>query len=69
MLLIQQEVSHKICECSTLAQKLAYKNRHDWVRMVINLELCKQLGFGHANKWYMHQEKADLANRENKIVF
>ena len=37
-----------------LAQK-EYKNRLDYVKMVIHWELCKKLKFHHTDKWYMHK--------------
>ena len=39
-------------EYSLLAQK-EYKTRHNWVRNVIDWELCKRLKFNQANKWYL----------------
>ena len=54
-------------ECRKLAQK-EYKTRHDWVGLVINWELCKEIKFGHTGKWYMHKTESVLENVMMPIV-
>ena len=61
-------VYYIISECSKLAQKEC-KNRHDWVGLVIHLELCKRLKSDHTNKWYMHKLESILDNETHKILW
>ena len=44
-----ESINHIIRKCSKLAQK-EYKNKHDWVGKVIQLEMCKKFKFDHTNK-------------------
>jgi len=57
----EETVMHIICECTKLAQK-EHKRRHDWVGRVIHWELCKQLRFSHAGKWYEHKPESFIEN-------
>ena len=62
------KLSHIISECSKLAQKEC-NTRHDWVKNVIHLELCKKLKLDHTTKWYMHKPESILANERYKIFW
>ena len=54
-------VNHIVSECSKLAQR-DIQTRHDWVGKVIHWELCKELNFHHATKWYTHKPESVLEN-------
>ena len=57
-----------ISKCSKQSQK-EYKTRHDWVRKVIDKELCKKLKFNYTTKWHMHKLESILKNETNKILW
>ena len=59
-------INQIISEYSKLALK-EFKTRHDWLGMVINLELCKKLKFEQENKWYMHNPESILENEIHKL--
>ena len=63
----EETVMHIICECTKLAQK-EYKKRHDLVGTTIHWELCKQLEFNHADKWYEHKPESVLENEKKPVV-
>ena len=64
----EETVMHIICECTKLAQK-EYKRRHEWVGRVIHWELCKQLRFSHAGKWYEHKPESVLENEKSQLLW
>ena len=55
------------CECAKLAQK-EYKRRHDLVGTPIHWELCKQLEFNHADKWYEHRPASALEHEKSQLL-
>ena len=56
-----------ISECSKLAQKEC-KTRHNKVRKIFHLELCRKLKFDPTTKWYMHKPESVLKKDVQKIV-
>ena len=56
-----ETINHIISDCGKLAQK-EYETRHDWVRKVIQWELCRNFKFDHMNKWYMHNKESVQEN-------
>ena len=63
-----ETINHIIREFSKLAQK-EYKATYNWVRKVINWELCKKFKYNHANKWYMHNPSTVLENDTHKLLW
>ena len=63
----EETVMHIICECKKLAQK-EYKRRHDLVGTAIHWELCKQLEFNHADKWYEHKPASAFENEKSQLL-
>ena len=63
-----ETINHIINRYSKLAQK-EYKERHDWVGMVIHREMCKKFKFDHTNKWYMHNPAPVLENDTHKLLW
>ena len=61
-----ESVDH-ITECCKLVQK-EYKARHDWVKTMVNCELCKRLKFNNTNKWYLPKIDSVLENDTHKIL-
>ena len=61
-------INHIIREYSKLAQK-EYNTGHDWVRKVINRELCKKFKFDHTNKWYMHNSEFVRENETHRFLW
>ena len=64
----EETVMQTICECTTLEQK-EYKRRHDLVGTAIHWELCKQLEFNHADKWYEHKPASALENEKSQLLW
>ena len=64
----EKTVIHIICECTKLAQK-DYKKRHELVGTAIHWELCKQLEFNHADKWYEHKPESVLENEKSQLLW
>ena len=64
---IDETINHIISQWSKLAQK-EYKTRHDWVRKVIHLELCKKSNFDHITEWYIPKLESVLENEMSKIL-
>ena len=64
----EETVMHIICECTKLAQK-EYKRRHDLVGTAVHWELCKQLEFNHADKWYEHKPESLLENEKSQLFW
>ena len=46
-----------------------WKSRHDWVRKVINGELCKKIKLYQTMKWYIQKPKFELQNETNKFLW
>ena len=59
--------NHIISECIKSVQR-EHKSRHEWVRKVINKELCKKFNFDHANKWYIHNPESVQENELHNIL-
>ena len=49
-----ESITHLIAECKKLAQK-EYKQRHDNIASIVNLELCEKFGLVGEVKWYNHK--------------
>ena len=49
--------------------KKRYKRRHDLVGTSIHWELCKQLEFNHAAKWYEHKPESVLENGKSQLLW
>ena len=64
----EETVMHIICECTKLAQK-EYKQRHDLVGTAIHWELCQQLEFNHAYKWYEYKPESVLENEKSQLLW
>ena len=60
-------INHMISEWCKLAQQEC-KTRHDWVKKVIQWDLCKKLKFYHTTKWYTHKPEYVLENETHKIL-
>ena len=63
----EETVNRKISERNKWVQG-KYKNRQEWVGMVIYWELCKEFEFDSKNKRYMHMPESVLENEMNKIL-
>ena len=44
------------------------KNKKDWVKRVIPLELCKRLNFDHTGTWYTNRSESAQENKTCKIL-
>ena len=64
----EETVMHIICECTKLAQK-EYKRRHDLVGTAIQWELCEQVEFNHADKWYENKQASALENVKSQLLW
>ena len=61
-----ETINHIMNECSKLAEK-EHESRHDWVRKVIFLELCKKLKLDDTTKSYMRNQNPSWRMRRKKF--
>ena len=62
-----ESITHLIAECKTLAQR-EYKQRHDNIARIENLELCQKFDLVGEIQWYNHKPGSVVANDRVKIL-
>ena len=63
-----ESITHLIADCKKLAQK-EYKQRHDNIARIVNLELCHKFGLAGEDKWYNHKPASVVENERVKILW
>ena len=63
-----ESITHLIADCKKLAQK-EYKQRHDNIARIVNLELCHKFGLVGEDKWYNHKPASVVENERVKTLW